>query len=45
MSRRARALALAVLVLVTLAACGVKNDPEPPDDDKNVYPRVYPPEQ
>jgi predicted small lipoprotein YifL len=40
--RRALLALLLTLPLLTLGACGKRGDPNPPPDEPNVYPRVYP---
>ncbi len=37
----ARALVL-MLIVLALAGCGKKGAPQPPPDEPNTYPRVYP---
>ncbi len=37
----ARALVL-LLIVLPLAGCGKKGAPQPPPDEPNTYPRVYP---
>ena len=33
-----------LLIVVALAGCGKKNNPQPPPDVPNTYPRTYPSE-
>jgi predicted small lipoprotein YifL len=40
--RRAFLALLVLLPLLALDACGKRGDPNPPPDEPNVYPRVYP---
>jgi putative lipoprotein len=42
--REGRMMPLLVLLIVTLAlaGCGKKGAPQPPPDEPNTYPRVYP---
>jgi predicted small lipoprotein YifL len=43
--RRVRAISPALILLlvaVALAGCGKKGNPQPPPDEPNTYPRVYP---
>jgi len=40
--RRAAVLALALVTIAALAACGKKGDPVPPPGEPNVWPRFYP---
>jgi predicted small lipoprotein YifL len=35
-------IGVAVMLLVALAGCGKKGDPQPPPGVPNTYPRVYP---
>jgi len=35
---------VAVIVVLMLAGCGKKGNPQPPPDEPNTYPRVYPSE-
>jgi len=42
MARRSTPLLLAVLLALTLVACGKSGPPEPPEDEKVTYPRTYP---
>lgn len=40
---RAAMLLLAVALALSLPGCGKRGSLEPPDDQSNEYPRVYPP--
>jgi predicted small lipoprotein YifL len=44
--RRGAALQLVLVMLIaaTLAGCGKKGDPKPPDDQPVTYPKAYPSE-
>jgi hypothetical protein len=39
-----RILLGAMLIALALAACAKRNDPAPPKDQPNTYPRAYPSE-
>ncbi len=40
--RRCLILVLALAIVLPLAACGKKGEPQAPPDQKKVYPRTYP---
>ena len=42
MSTRIARLLVALLLVVALAGCGKKGNPQPPPDEPNTYPRNYP---
>jgi predicted small lipoprotein YifL len=42
--RRLSPAVLAAALLLLIAACGKKGDPQPPPGEPNVYPRIYPSE-
>ena len=42
--RRLSPAILAIALVLLIAACGKKGDPQPPPGQPNVYPRIYPSE-
>jgi predicted small lipoprotein YifL len=42
--RRLSPAILAIALVLLIAACGKKGDPQPPPGEPNVYPRQYPSE-
>jgi predicted small lipoprotein YifL len=42
MTERLTAIVLLLAVTLALAGCGKKGLPQPPPDEPNTYPRVYP---
>lgn len=42
--RRLACVVLAVFLVLSLAGCGKKGNPQPPPDEPNTFPRTYPSE-